>query len=497
MTAINSVSSAHYGQQNGSSVTVQSGDTLSAIAARNGISLQALLDANPHITDPNTIHSGQTVSLPGGGQADAAGQSSGTTGAQAASAPSNGGAQPASMSLSEAGLNHIKNKEGLVTTAYQDPGGVWTIGYGHTGPDVTPGQTISEEEATRLLNQDTAWAQDAVRNNVKVPLTQGQFDALTSFTYNVGAGAFQNSTLLEKLNAGDYAGAQAEFGEWTSAGGTPLPGLINRRAEEAEMFGGKAPEGGAEAAPPQTGDSPAPAENPASGQAGGSYTVKRGDTLWDIAKTHGVSLQSLIAANPQIANPDLIYPDQQINLPNGATAGSGAGAGGTGGADGTGTAGGAKGTGGVVPAGNGQSANTVSIAESFLDRNASDLKGSGELPMDGSIPSDICCANFVSAVLQKNGLLSADEHTNAVVELDSILRNKGWQPVDMANAKPGDVVIMQRNGVSHTEIVAKNENGKITLIGSNNVNADGTQRISYDDSDWWHNHVACILTPPN
>ena len=259
------------------------------------------------------------------------------------------------------------------------------------------------------------------------------------------------------------------------------------------MFGNQKPTGtgGAQSQQPSSAAPSTGGSQPAKA-AGGSYTVKKGDTLWDIARSHGVSLKSLIAANPQIANPDLIYPNQKINLPSGAQ-----GAGRTGGAGGTGGAQGTQGTSTPTPAGNGKGANTAAIAKSFEGRNASELKRSGALPMNPNVPNNVCCANFVSAVLQKNGLLSAGEHTDAVRQLDVTLRRKGWQPVSLANAKPGDVVIMERNGVSHTEIVASNENGKVTLIGSNNRNADGSQRITYDTSNWWHNHLSAILTPPN
>jgi len=134
------------------------------------------------------------------------------------------------------------------------------------------------------------------------------------------------------------------------------------------------------------------------------------------------------------------------------------------------------------------------IAESFLGRNASELKGSGELPMNPDVPNDVCCANFVSGVLQKAGLLSPGEHTDGVSALKTTLENKGWKSVNLADAKPGDVVIVGGDE-HHTEIVAKNENGKITLVGSNNRNADGSQCVSYDD--YTANHESClILTPP-
>ena len=455
----------------GSSVTVQHGDTLSAIATRSGVSLSSLIAANPQIANPNRIYPGDVISVPGGmGRAPAP---TSTTGA----APAQGGTQPAGMSLSQSGLNLIKSHEGLRTTAYQDPVGVWTIGYGHTGT-AKPGQKITEAQAEQLLRQDVGWAQDAVRKNVKVPLTQGQFDALVSFTFNLGAGALGRSTLLKKLNAGDYAGAQAEFGKFVHAGGRVLPGLVRRRNEEAQMFGNQRPQGGTAPAP-QPSTPPAPA--PGTGTAAGSYTVRSGDTLSGIAARHGVSLSALTAANPQIRNPNLIHPGQKINIPGGGKP--------TAPVQGPGPS-------TPTPAGNATGARTAQIAESFLGRNASELKRSGDLPMNPNVPNNVCCANFVSAVLQKNGLLSKSEHTDAVRVLNTTLRKKGWTEVSMANAKPGDVVIMQRGGVSHTEIVAKNENGKITLVGSNNRNADGSQRITYDAGTWWHSKVSAILTPP-
>jgi spore coat assembly protein SafA len=201
---------------------------------------------------------------------------------------------PTNMSLSQNGIDFIKGKEGFRADAYQDPAGVWTIGYGHTG-GVKPGDHVTPEQAETLLRQDVAWAEAAVRQNVKVPLTQGQFDALVSFTFNVGAGALKKSALLEKLNAGDYAGAQAEFGRWVHAGGKVLPGLVTRRREEAEMFGGEAT-----STPPSNTD----------------YTVRSGDTLSGIAAKHGVSLSALLAANPQITNPNLIYPGQTVHIPS-------------------------------------------------------------------------------------------------------------------------------------------------------------------------------------
>ncbi len=447
---------------------VARGDTLSQIARDEGVSLNELLRANPQISNPDRIYVGDRINVPAAnGAAASTGGDAAAPASGDARAPASGGA----TALSANGLDLIKGFEGLRLGAYQDSAGVWTIGYGHTG-NVQPGDRITQAEADALLQQDTAWAQQAVRDQVKVPLTQGQFDALTSFTFNLGAGALSRSTLLQKLNAGDYAGAQAEFGKWVNAGGQVLQGLVRRRAAEAELFGSQAPAGGTAPGAAPSPDSGAPA-------AGGSYTVQRGDTLWDIARAQGVSLQALIAANPQISNPNLIMPGQTLNLP-----------------DGSGTAGGAAApTAPDQPSGVG-ARDAAAVASQFLNRNASELKRSGDLPMDARVPSNVCCANFVSAVLQRAGLLPASQHTNSVDQLDSTLRARGWQPVDPAQARPGDVVIIQGGGVSHTVMVQSNDNGVLRLIGSNNVNNDGSQRITTGSADWALRHGAVILTPP-
>lgn len=137
---------------------------------------------------------------------------------------------------SEAGLQLIRNFEGLRLSAYLDPGGVWTIGYGHTGADVHAGLTITRERAEELLRADVAGAEACVAGAVVVPLTQGQFDALVSFVFNLGCGNLQRSTLLELLNLGAYDRAAEEFGRWIHAGGVVLTGLVNRRAAELALF---------------------------------------------------------------------------------------------------------------------------------------------------------------------------------------------------------------------------------------------------------------------
>ena len=139
------------------------------------------------------------------------------------------------MQISKAGLDLIKQFEGLYLQAYRCPAGVPTIGYGHTA-GVAMGQTITQQQADDYLRRDVRQFERAVSRLVRVPLTQGQFDALVSFAFNLGEGALAQSTLLRLLNAGDYAGAAAQFDRWNKAGGRVLPGLVRRRAAERALF---------------------------------------------------------------------------------------------------------------------------------------------------------------------------------------------------------------------------------------------------------------------
>jgi lysozyme len=137
---------------------------------------------------------------------------------------------------SDNGLALTKSFEGLRLTAYQDCGGVWTIGYGHTGTDVHAGLTITEAEAEALLRADVAEAVTCVNRAVNVPITQNQFDALVDFCFNCGRGSLLQSTLLRKVNIGDFAGAAEQFALWDHAGGKVVEGLVKRRTAEAELF---------------------------------------------------------------------------------------------------------------------------------------------------------------------------------------------------------------------------------------------------------------------
>ncbi len=143
------------------------------------------------------------------------------------------------MQLSNNGLKFIKIQEGFEPHIYKDSAGLDTVGYGHLirhGEDFSGG--ISEQAASRLLAQDVLAASRAVNSSIKVPLTQNQFDALVSFTFNLGGEALRGYTLLRLLNAGDYAGAAGQFGRWNKAKGRVVAGLTRRREAERELFVG-------------------------------------------------------------------------------------------------------------------------------------------------------------------------------------------------------------------------------------------------------------------
>ncbi|SNR95578.1 lysozyme [Humidesulfovibrio mexicanus] len=137
------------------------------------------------------------------------------------------------------GVHIIKSSEALRLKAYRCPAGKWTIGYGDTGPTVRPGLTITEAEAEERLARRLAFEfEPGVEQLLAVSVTGNQFSALVSFAYNCGLGedGLAGSTLLRKLNAGDYDGAADEFPRWTRSKGRVQPGLVTRRAAERELF---------------------------------------------------------------------------------------------------------------------------------------------------------------------------------------------------------------------------------------------------------------------
>lgn len=145
------------------------------------------------------------------------------------------------MRISEKGLAMIEKFEGCLLKASNKLDGVWTIGYGQTGryygKRVRRGMTTTKAEAHAWLRDHSIKTyEDAVTQAVKVPLNQNQFDALVSFTYNVGVGALKQSTTLRRLNAGDYTGAADALTMWTKCNGKVLAGLVRRRKEERALF---------------------------------------------------------------------------------------------------------------------------------------------------------------------------------------------------------------------------------------------------------------------
>lgn len=183
----------------------------------------------------------------------------------------------------------IKGFEGCVLKAYKDAAGVPTIGYGHAY-GVTMDMVIDQHQADVLLEHDLAIAADAVERLVAIPITQSQFDALTSFVFNVGAGAFENSTLRRKLNARDLLGAADEFARWNHAGGRVLAGLTRRREAERALFLSDATD-----APPAA---PTPAADPLPPVTEtGIDLSKQGKPMLPIL---GAVLPSLVSAIPEL-----------------------------------------------------------------------------------------------------------------------------------------------------------------------------------------------------
>lgn len=147
---------------------------------------------------------------------------------------------PESMSVSNKGVDLICEFEGKRLAAYDDGVGVWTIGFGTikypNGVRVKKGDTCTLEQAKDYMRHDLIEFEHTVNSSVKVPLNQNQFDALVSLAYNIGSSAFKSSTLVKKLNTGDYQGAADQFNVWINAGGKRMQGLVNRRDREKLLF---------------------------------------------------------------------------------------------------------------------------------------------------------------------------------------------------------------------------------------------------------------------
>lgn len=140
--------------------------------------------------------------------------------------------------IDAAGLSHIMQWEGKRLTSYRDVAGVWTVGYGHTDaagpPKVVAGMKLTDDQAAEILRSDLSKFEERVERLVKVPLTDNQFAVLVSFDFNTGA--LHKSSLLKRLNAGQYDAVPGELMKWVNAGGKRVQGLVNRRAAEAGLW---------------------------------------------------------------------------------------------------------------------------------------------------------------------------------------------------------------------------------------------------------------------
>jgi len=141
------------------------------------------------------------------------------------------------MKTSEEGKALIKKFEGCELKAYLCPAQVWTIGYGHTA-GVNEGDVCTQEDADRMLSEDLEEFEGYVREAVNVDLEQNEFDALVAWTYNLGPGNLQSSTMLKRINENKFEDVHSEMRRWNKSGGKVLDGLVRRREAEALLFQG-------------------------------------------------------------------------------------------------------------------------------------------------------------------------------------------------------------------------------------------------------------------
>jgi lysozyme len=142
------------------------------------------------------------------------------------------------VKISQAGIDLIKRYEGFVSKPYLCPAGVWTVGYGSTRGVTRDTPPVTKEQAEEILRRDVESAEAAVMRLCPSLKKQNRFDAIVSFTFNLGAGALQRSTLRQKINRKDHLDVPPELMKWIYAGGRKLPGLVARRAAEGAMYGG-------------------------------------------------------------------------------------------------------------------------------------------------------------------------------------------------------------------------------------------------------------------
>ncbi len=263
----------------------------------------------------------------------------------------------------------------------------------------------------------------------------------------------------------DLLGAVHQAGDWLlhELGVNPAPTCAVGGTSGTANLATKA---AVPASPP-----PAPTTPPTAPPAPQTYIVKPGDNLTLIAKQFGTSVSSILTANPGITNQNVIFVGQKLTIPAANAAG-------------------------VAPSasptpGNGANVtptNAADVAKQYLGDPEATLQPSGALDMDRWVPLNEDCANFVSACLEKAGVITPAQRSDLVGQLAANLQQAGWKPVDLSQAKPGDVVCFDgpAGAYQHVEIFAGWKNGQPLFIGSNNPDGKGEQAqvISYDNGAW-------------
>jgi len=585
-------------QDTQASYTIQRGDTLSAIAKQHGVSLSALLAANPQVRNPDVIYPGEHLDIPHGSSGNGGTSHASTASTSSATAAATGGkfdynriagvrgnpnVTPAFIQGVEAMAARLGTKpEYLLAVMSFETGGSFSpgqknnAGSGATGliqfmPGTASGLGTSTSALARMSSVDQLqyvekyFMQRAGAHNGKLGTLEGVYTTVlygspksdpNSTLWSSGSSAYSWNKGLDKNHDGRITAGEAA---------NAVRGRVTGNIDQ----GGSAPP--SKPAPP--GNNPSPPSN-----SGGSYTVHSGDTMSGIAARNGVSLSALMAANPQVHNADLIYPGQTLHLPGsgGSSAGrshdytvhsgdslsaiaarngvsldsllsanpqvhnpnliyagqtihipGGSGGGspppastthnytvhsgdtmsgiaarngislaslehanpqisnfnrisigqvihipgaGSGPVEGPGPSGPVKGT------------DAAANAKKYLGRYESDLQNAG---VTLRVDTSESCANFVTAMLKQSGKLPSNFSFVQRVNVHSMstgLQSHGWHKVSLANAKPGDVWVCDgAHGESHTEIVASNDgHGHITLIGSNNHPVRSNQQINYD-----------------
>ena len=358
--------------------------------------------------------------------------------------------------INQAGLDIVKQSEGFRSNAYQDEGGKWTIGYGHTAT-ADPGETVTRAQAESLLKTDLRSAENAVRRQIQVPLNANQFSALTSLAYNIGEGGLKKSEVAKNLNAGNYQAAADSFNKIVHVGGTNgrvLPGLVTRRANERALF-----------LKPDASEKHPPAANKRSPGAAQpqTYTVKKGDTLSEIAQSQlgdanrWRELQKADGSTFSEQEARRLQPGATIFMPGAKPP---------------------KQEPRPNPGSSSPNQKVVDIAKEFLHVREHGRNGGREVEMfqrdmRGNVGKDPWCMQFAQYCIKQAG--------GQTGQSSKIHRSAGcldvWRksPPSQKSSKPevGSLVIF--GGSGHVGIVEKvNANGTFTTIEGNTRNPNGS-----------------------